>query len=298
MADLPKVIVIVGPTASGKTDLSITLAKKINGEIVSADSRQVYKGLNLGTGKVTQKEMRGIPHHLLNVTSPKRVYAASHFVRDAKKAIAEISKRGNVPIICGGTGFYIDTLLGRMSIPEVPPNALLRKKLTNKTTAELFSMLKRKDKVRAQTIDKQNPVRLIRALEIVEAIGKVPEQKVKDNYETLILGLTLPQVELDKRIHTRLLDRLKKGMLKEATKLHTQGLSWKRMEDLGLEYRYMARYLQGKLSKNEMVEQLEKEIIRYSKRQMTWFKRHKYVVWVGPKDNMKVEKLVKEVLKD
>lgn len=296
MATKPKIIVIVGPTASGKTALSIKLAKLLGGEIVSADSRQVYRGLTLGTGKVTKKEMAGVPHHLLDVASPKRVYTASNYVKQARKAIVEILERGNVPIVCGGTGFYIDTLLGRMNIPEVPPNKALRKKLEKLTAEQLFKLLLKKDPARAKTIDRRNPVRLIRALEIVEALGKVPKQKIAEPYEALLLGVSLEQNKLHKNIHARLLSRIKLGMLTEARKLHAQGLSWKRMEDLGLEYRYMALHLQGKISKVEMLEQLESEIVKYAKRQMTWFKRHKDVMWVEPNKLSEIKKKVEGFL--
>lgn len=296
MATKPKIIVIVGPTASGKTTLSIKLAKELGGEIVSADSRQVYRGLNLGTGKVTRKEMAGIPHHLIDVANPKRVYTASNYVKQARKEIVEILERGNVPIVCGGTGFYIDTLLGRMNIPEVPPNKTLRKKLEKLTTEQMFKLLSKKDPARAKTIDRRNPVRLIRALEIVEAIGKVPKQKIVEPYGALLLGVLVEQKKLQENIHTRLLSRIKLGMLTEARKLHKGGLSWKRMEDLGLEYRYMALHLQGKISKVEMLEQLESEIVKYAKRQLTWFKRHKDVVWVEPNKLSEIKKKVEGFL--
>ncbi len=300
-----KLIVIVGPTTSGKSDLAITLAKALGGEVVSADSRQVYKGLNIGTGKVTKKEMAGIPHHLLDVASPKRVYTASDYVKAARKAIADIHARGKVAILCGGTGFYIDTLLGRMNIPEVPPNPTLRKKLDRKTVSQLYAQLLKKDPARAKTIDRHNPVRLIRALEIVEKLGKVPLPPMADlrsrPFETVIIGIRFPQALLQRRIHTRLLARMKKGMLREAKRLHNPpaggGLSWKRMEELGLEYRYMARHLQGKITKQEMVEQLESEIVKYSKRQMTWFRRHEDVVWVEPSETGKAVLLSNKFLK-
>ncbi len=296
MEPKPTIIVILGPTASGKTAFAISLAQAIDGEVISADSRQVYRGLNLGTGKVTKKEMVGVRHHLLDVASPKHIYTASDYVLAASKAIADITTRGKVPVICGGTGFYIDTLLGRMHIPEVPPNPTLRKKLANKSVEQMYALLIKKDPERAASIDKHNPVRLIRALEIINALGKVPAQPAADIYNPLIIGLSVSKEQLAKQIHTRLHTRMKQGMLREAKKLHIQGLSWKRMEDLGLEYRYMARHLQGKLSKPEMLLQLESEINKYSKRQMTWFKRHKDVVWLKPSEISKAVSLGKKFL--
>ena len=169
-----KVLVILGPTAIGKSALAVKLAKRFDGEVISADSRQVYKGLDIGTGKITKKEMGGIPHHLLDVADPKKQFSVSDFVREANHALAMIYHSGRVPIIVGGTGFYIDALTGDVSLPEVPPDKLLRAKLNKLSNEELFEILKKKDPERAETIDRHNKVRLVRALEIIEALGKVP----------------------------------------------------------------------------------------------------------------------------
>ena len=172
-----KVLVILGPTSSGKTALSIELAKKYGGEIVSADSRQVYRGLTLGTGKVTNDEMQTIPHHMLDVANPKNVYSVSDYVLGARACIGDIHARGKLPIICGGTAFYIDAVLGKAQLPDVPPNPTLRKKLEQKSAPELFLMLTKLDPARAKNIDPHNPVRLVRAIEIAKALGKVPPLK-------------------------------------------------------------------------------------------------------------------------
>jgi len=284
----PKIIVIVGPTASGKTALAIKLAKKLNGltgqgEIISADSRQVYKGLDIGTGKVTKKEMAGIPHHLLDVADPKKIFTVADFKKLAEQKIKEIIARGKTPIMVGGTGFYIQVIVDNLILPEVGPNKKLRAKLAVKTTAELFEILKKLDPSRAGEIDRQNPVRLIRAIEIAKTLGKVPPlitaRPSLAVYDFEIIGIKIEQKELNKKIHKRLIERLKQGMLAEVKKLHAHGLSWKRLEELGLEYRYLARFLRGKITKSEMIERLEKEIIKYSKRQMTWFKRDSRIRW-------------------
>jgi tRNA dimethylallyltransferase len=280
MNSKPKLIVVCGPTATGKSDYAVTLAKKIGGEVVSADSRQVYKGLDIGSGKITKKEMRGVPHHLLGVASPKKVFTVEQFQKLGKKAISNILKKGKTPIICGGTGFYIDALVYESAFPSVGPNKALRKKLEKKSVEELFTLLQVQDLERANSIDSKNKVRLIRALEIVEAIGKVPEIKKESPYEIEWIGLDFPDEILKERIHTRLLARIKKGMLKEAQNLHTQGLSWKRMRELGLEYRFMADHLTGKILKDEMISLLETAIWHYAKRQRTWFKRNKEIRWV------------------
>jgi tRNA dimethylallyltransferase len=289
-AQMKKVLVIVGPTASGKSDLAVRLAKKFNGEIISADSRQVYKGLNVGTGKITKKEMLGIPHHLLDVVDPRSQFTASDFVSKANEAMKLIQAKKSLPIVVGGTGFYIDALAGGVVLPNVPANKKLREKLSRKTNVELFKLLKKKDPKRAATIDFNNKVRLIRALEIVEALGKVPHPKVIATKNFIYLGLK-PD-DLEKRIKARLLKRLE-GMIGEARNLRKKGLSYKRMHELGLEYRFLAMYLQGKISKQDLVEKLNTAIRQYARRQMTWFKRNKKIKWFKPEDFREIEKYAK-----
>ncbi len=276
-----KILVILGPTATGKSDLAVKLARKYNGEIISADSRQVYKGLDIGTGKITKKEMRGVPHFMLDVVSPKKVFSVAEWKKQTEKIIADIISRGKLPVICGGTGFYIQSIVDDVILPEVPPNKILREKLERKTADELFLMLKKIDPRRAETIERENPVRLIRAIEIAIKLGKVPPLKPvsKMPFDILQIGLTLPFENLREKIHTRLISRMKKGMIAEAKNLHKNGLSWKRMRELGLEYRYLADLLENKLTNQELIKKLEIEIWHYAKRQITWFKRDKRIKW-------------------
>lgn len=292
----PKLIVILGPTATGKSDVAVHLAQKYGGEVVSADSRQVYKGLDLGTGKITKSEMKRVPHHLLDVVSPKQQYTVTNFVQDTHKAIEQIYKNKRIPILVGGTGQYIDTLVHGLEVPNVPPNKKLRTQLEKQTAEKLFSLLQKKDSARAKTIDAHNKRRLIRALEIIEALGKVPVTKKKSVYTTLFIGLTLPKERLYKNIHKRLIKRLKLGLVAEVQNLHKHGLSWRRMEELGLEYRYLSRFLQKKTTRQEMLTQLEFEIQHYAKRQMTWFQRNKDIVWFNPKEPKKIQKTVQNFL--
>lgn len=274
-----KVLIIVGPTASGKSDLAVRLAKTLKGEVISADSRQVYKGLDIGTGKITKAEMKGVPHHLLDVENPRKQFSVATYKKLARTKIAEILERGKLPIIVGGTGFYINAVTGTASLPDVPPNHRLRMKLEKKTTEELFALLNKKDPDRAHSIDAHNKVRLIRALEIAEALGKVPPVQTESlPYSFIWIGIKPDKKTLELRILKRLLKRIP-GMLKEARKLHKQGLSWKRMEELGLEYRYLARLLQKKITNKEFVDELYTEIKHYAKRQDTWFKRNKCITW-------------------
>lgn len=271
----PKIIVIIGPTASGKSDLAVQIAKEKNGEIISADSRQVYKGLDIGTGKITKREMRGVPHYLLDVANPKKKFSVAEYKKLAEKEIKNILSRGKVPIICGGTGFYIDTLVYDLDLPEVPPNEKLRKDLEKKSLESLLKILQKLDPARAKKIDTKNKVRLIRSIEVAKAIGKTPKIKKKSKYDIELIYIDWPDEVLKERIKKRLLKRIKGGMIKEAENLHANGLSYKRMIELGLEYRYLALFLQDKISKEEMIEELSKKIWHYVKQQRTWFKRYK-----------------------
>lgn len=302
MGQKPKIIVILGQTATGKSDFAVEVARQFGGEVVSADSRQVYKGMDLGTGKVTKKEMRGIPHYMLDIVSPRnKTFSASDFQKLASKKIDEIIKKGKVPIICGGTGFYLDAIVNGNIFPEVPPNEKLRKELYSKSAIALFEYLKKIDLRRAKDIDPKNKVRLIRAIEIAKALGKVPKINKNDSlFDVIKIGLIFPNEELKQRIYTRLIKRMELGMLKEMENLHKSGVSWKKMESFGLEYRYSAFYLQGKINKEEMVEKLFSQIWHFAKRQKTWFKRDKNIIWINPSkkaDRAKALRVVDKFLK-
>ncbi len=294
--NLPKILVIVGPTASGKTSLSIELAKKFNGEVVSADSRQVYKGLDIGTGKVTEAEMQGVPHHLLDVADPQNVYTVADYVRDGRVAIADILTRGKLPIIVGGTFFYIDALLGTVSTPEVPPNLELREELEKHSSEELFEILTEKDSDRAETIDPSNKRRLIRAIEIASALGAVPKTRAVARYNAFTLGIHIEKEDLHKNIHTRLVERIDAGMIDEVVALHKNGLSYERMTELGIEYQYISEYLQDKISKDEMCSLIETKSWQYAKRQMTWLKRNENIQWVKKDAGERIEEMVRGFL--
>lgn len=276
-----RLVAIVGQTATGKSHLGITLAKTFRGSIVSADSRQVYRGLDVGSGKVSTREQRSIPHYLLDVASPRRPYNVARYVGAARQAIQTIQAHGRVPIIVGGTGFWIDALLSGTSIPTVPPNPLLRKKLEKQKTAALFARLQRLDPRRAKVIDRHNPVRLIRALEIVLTTRQpVPTLTTTQRYDVLWLGLRQPNVQLRRAIHARLERRLRAGMVAEVRRLLQHGVPARRLLDLGLEYRFVTRYLRHDLTREEMLTQLEAAIVQYAKRQRTWFARNQKIQWV------------------
>jgi tRNA dimethylallyltransferase len=294
----PNIIVIAGPTASGKSDIAIAVAQTYNGEIISADSRQVYRGMDIGTGKVTKRQQKLVRHWLLDGASPTRQYTVAHFKRDAQKAIRDIVRRGKLPIICGGTGFWIDTLIYDQSLPDVKPNTTLRKELSKLSVTQLFGRLNKLDPTRAAAIDPRNPVRLIRALEIVLTTGKpvpAPSDSPSKPYNTLYLAVSRPQQELTTRITKRLDARLRAGMIAEVQRLHASGVSWRRLESFGLEYRWVARHLQGKLTRSAMGDGLLRDIIAYSKRQLTWFKRSKEIRWI--KNKKEADGLLRNFLK-
>ena len=292
-----KIIVIVGPTASGKTSLGVSLAKALDGEVVSADSRQVYRGLDIGTGKVTREEMSGVPHHLLDVADPKTVYTVADYVKAAQIAISDICARRHLPIIVGGTFLYIDTLLGKISTPGVPPNPELRNTLEQLPTTTLHDQLFARDPKRALTIDKHNRRRLVRALEVVQSLGYVPHTEKEEPYEALVLGLNPPSDILKENNYKRLVVRLEAGMLKEVETLLQNGVTHERLDALGLEYRYLSRYLRGLLTKEEMVTTLKTQSWRYAKRQMTWLKRDQSITWLPHPPNLtEAETLIRKFL--
>lgn len=292
-----KIIVILGQTATGKSDFAVEIAKNIGGEVISADSRQVYEGMDLGTGKITKKEMQKVPHHLLDVASPTTTFSVSKYKKLADKKITEIAKNGHIPIICGGTGFYIDAVIDDVVLPAVKPDKKLRKELEKKSKEELFLILKKLDKNRAESIDKDNPVRLIRAIEIAKSLGSVPALKksTESKYNVIKIGLTMPDEVLKERIYKRLHARIKAGMIKEVQNLYSRGISWRKLENFGLEYRYCAQFLQGKfgdisthknkkIALEKMMELLNIEIWHYAKRQKTWFKKDMNTIWIDPRE--------------
>jgi tRNA dimethylallyltransferase len=286
----PLIYAVVGPTASGKSEYAVTLAKKHNGEILSVDSRQIYTGMDIGSGKVKGKLKagvyiyKGIPHYGIDITSPKRQYSAARFQVYAHRVIADILKRNKTPILCGGTAHWIDAVVFNQQFPDVKPNKKLRTTLEKKTTAQLYTQLKKLDPKRAESIEQHNPRRLIRALEIVLTTKQpVPELIQESPYTVKWIGIKIGGKQLVENIQKRLAVRLKQGMLDEIKKLRRSGLSWKRLESFGLEYKYCALLLQKKVSHKEMVILLSKAIEHYAKRQMTWWKRNKDITWIKVK---------------
>ena len=299
----PRVIIILGQTATGKSNLAVKIAKKIKGEIISADSRQIYKGLDIGTGKITPNERvlrtgrakkeyvfthKNIPHYLIDVANPKYKFTVAEYQKQAISAMADIVKRGKTPIVCGGTGFYIDAITKGTIFPEVPPNEKLRKTLYSKSAIALFEYLKKIDPERAKTIDAKNKVRLVRAIEIAKALGKIPplRQDLRGKYKFIKIGLYLPADKLQKKVEKRVKQMFKDGLLNEIKKLKRlarlggAGVSDKRLKEFGFEY------------DNPTPEKVIKETIKYAKRQMTWFKRDPKIKWIDASKKVSIKNLI------
>ncbi len=270
------IIVVAGPTASGKSDFAVDLALKHNGEVISVDSRQMYKGLDIGAGKITEDEMKGIPHHMLSVYDVNDdAVSVATFTKDALGIIENILLRGKMPILCGGGGQYMQALLYEKDFPKVIKNEELRKTLAAFSTEELASKLEKEDSERHKNIDTKNRVRVIRALEICAALGKVPsEEELAPRYDATIYLLESSPEALQKKIEDRLEKRLHGGMVEEVRGLLKDGVTPERLISLGLEYKYITLFVRGAITFAEMKAEIKNKSWQYAKRQITWNKKY------------------------
>lgn len=273
-----KLIVILGPTASGKSSLGVKLAKRFYGVVISADSRQVYRGMDIGTGKITKREMRSVPHYLLDVASPRSQYSVAKYVRDVTKIIRRTPTTTPIFLV-GGSPFYIDALTKPNAFSPVPPNPTLRRRLAGWSTSQLIDQLRRLAPERLQNIDVANRRRLIRAIEIYSA-KILPPSIVLPPFRVLKLGISINKKKLYRNIARRIDVRMRHGMLNEVKRLHQEGLSWKKLDTFGLEYRFLSRFLQKKLTRAVAIQQLNRATQDFSKRQMTWWKRDQEIYWI------------------
>lgn len=283
------IIVVMGPTATGKTDLSLNLAHKFNGEIISADSRQVYKGLDIGAGKYPgyfkdiQKQVGrwivdGIPIYLYDEIGIDQTFSAADFVQIASRAIVDIHSRGKLPIVVGGTNFYIKALLTHIPNLNLPVNEKLRKKLSEYSLLELQQELQKINKEKWESMhysDQQNPRRLIRAIEIGASLPA--EDKILSSYNVLKIGLTAIREVLYARVDRRVVSRIEQGMVREAEDLISSGVSLARLKQLGLEYGVLADYLSGEIQ--DLVKIMQGKIHEYIRKQLTWLKKEKDINW-------------------
>ena len=287
-----KIIVILGPTSSGKTELAVKLARKFNGEIVSADSRQVYQGLDIGTGK-DLKEYGSVPYHLINIASPEKQFNLAEYQKLAYKEIDKIIKKHKTPFLAGGSGLYLQSVIDGYNLTAVKPQPYLRD-FFNFLSLVKLQQLAVKNEIKLNESDFKNKRRLIRAMEINNA-NSAKSGLSRPRYECLLLGLALPKEELKEKIERRLKKMLEEeGLILEVKKLRQQGLSWERLNELGLEYRFVAKYLQEELTYQDMFNKLNMAIRQFAKRQMTWFKRDKKIIWL--KNSNEAKQKIKQFL--
>lgn len=274
----PKVVAVVGTNASGKSALGIRLAKQFEGEIISADSRQVFRGLDLGSGKVTTEEMQGVPHYLIDVREPGEFFSMADFQKMSYEKIEEIRARKHLPMIVGGTGLYVDSVLDGYQLSDQEPDLAYRAELEKLTTPALYAKLV--TLVPDVNVEKNNRNRVMRMLErIHDGDDAVPSKQAR--YDSLRLGVSWERDVLAKRIDERIRMRLEQGMIEEVQGLLDSGVSRDFLLGLGLEYRYITQYLIGEIpDQNDMLAQLAHAIKKFAKRQMTWFRRNPDIIWL------------------
>ena len=303
----PKVIVICGPTASGKTALSIELAKKINGEIISSDSMQIYKDMDIGTAKPTKQEMQEIKHYLLNFVEPDQRYSVAQFKKDAEKAIEEILAKNKVPIIVGGTGLYVDSLIYGIEYQEIELDKKYREELEERAQKEgletLYEQAKKIDPQAIEKISANDKKRILRILEIYHSTGKTKTQqeiesrKNEVKYDYKVFALNIEREKLYERINKRVDIMIEQGLIQEVENLCSKYTEFPTAMQ-GLGYKEVVEYLQGKISEQEMIEKIKMETRRYAKRQLTWFRKNKQTIWLdATKGKENVEIILKEYYK-
>lgn len=276
-----RVIAVVGATASGKTSYAIELAKKINGEIISADSRLVYKGMDIGTAKPTIDEMQEIPHYMIDVVEPEYNYSVGLYVKEAKKHITDIISRGKVPIVVGGTGLYFRVLLENYDLPDVKPDYELRKELSSYSYEELLEMLTKLDEKAANFVEKNDKKKLIRYIEIIKLAGKPLDlvRGVKEKeFNVEWVGLNFPREILYDRINKRVDLMIEQGLIDETKKLLQKHGRISNITDT-IGYREVLSYLDGELSLDEAKDKLKQNTRNYAKRQLTWFRKNEQINW-------------------
>lgn len=298
-------VVILGPTASGKTQLAARLAAEIGAELVSADSRQVYRGLDIGTGKdLGEYVVNGnpVPYHLIDVAEPDHLFSVFEFQQSFYACFREITARGRMPILVGGTGLYIESVLREYRMLPVPEDPSLRRELEGLGMEELTARLIALNPPLHNTTDLTGRDRLIRAIEIAEHTARQGSQEQIERPEVipLVIGVRWERNVLRERITKRLKERLEQGMIEEVQRLHEAGISWERLDEMGLEYRYVSQYLRGELVDEEMFRTLNIRIHQFAKRQDTWFRgmerRGIAIHWIDGADQDAVRELVKKYL--
>lgn len=304
MTDKEKIIVLIGPTAVGKTNLSIELAKRFNGEIISGDSMQIYKGMDIGTAKITEEEMEGIPHHLIDIVNPDEAFSVAEFQTLVRSKIKEIKSRGKLPFIVGGTGLYIQSVLYDYQFQEAPTDLDYRKSLEaladQKGTYEVHNMLEQVDPATAATIHHHNVRRVIRALEVYHVTGK-PVSELQENqspemlYDAAIIGLTMDRELLYERINSRVDKMMAEGLLAEVKHFYDAGLKeCQSIQAIG--YKEIYKYLDDRSTLDEAIAELKQNSRRYAKRQLTWFRNKMSVKWFDMTDSVITNDISKKIM--
>lgn len=298
-----KLLVIIGPTAVGKTRLSIEMAKRFNGEIISGDSMQVYKGMDIGTAKIKSEEMDGVPHYLLDIKEPDEPFSAAEFQKRANDCIVDIQRRGKLPIIVGGTGLYIQSVIYDYHFSEAPSDPLYREKLEKQVKEEgieaVFEQLQSVDPESAKRIHPNNVRRVIRALEIFHCTGKtmsdqMNQQPTEMKYDTCIIGLTMDRDQLYQRIDQRVDGMVKEGLFDEVQSFYDRGLrDCQSIQAIG--YKEIYDYFEDRASIDEAIDSLKQNSRRYAKRQLTWFRNKMDVIWFNMTDIEGFTKKINEI---
>lgn len=291
----PKVIVICGPTASGKTALSIELAKKINGEIVSCDSMQIYKDMDIGTAKPTIEEMQGIKHYMLDFVSPDERYSVADYKKQAKQAIRKIIEKGKVPIVVGGTGLYVDSLIYEIEYQDIEFDEKYRKQLEERSKKEglevLYNEAKKIDPEAITKISPNDKKRILRILEIYNATGKNKTEQEKESrkneveFDYKVYAISWDREKLYDRINQRVDIMIDQGLIEEVQKIYSKYNKFPTAMQ-GLGYKEVLEYLEGKCNKQEMIDKIKQETRRYAKRQLTWFRKNKQTIWLDGQEKI------------
>ncbi len=303
--DKPKVIVICGPTASGKTSLSIELAKQINGEIVSCDSMQIYKDMTIGTAKPTKEEMDGIKHYLLDFVSPDQRYSVAEYKKDAENAIEKIISEGKVPIVVGGTGLYLEALIYNIEYQNIEEDMEYRNKLyeieREQGLSKLYEMASKIDSKAMEKISPNDKKRICRVLEIYHLTGKTKTEleeesrKNEPKYNYKLFGITMDREKLYERINLRVDIMINQGLIDEVKNLLEKYNNFPTAMQ-GLGYKEVVEYLNGLITKDEMIDKIKMETRRYAKRQLTWFRKYKNLIWINGLDD--VQNNIKIILEE
>lgn len=307
MSKKTPLIVLVGPTAVGKTDISIKLAKELNGEIISADSMQIYKYMNIGTAKVKEDEMQGIPHYLIDIVYPDEDFTVSDYKNLANEHINDINSRSKLPIVVGGTGLYINSLVYKLSFTQVAPNNEFRE-VYNKIADEygnvkIYEELKKVDQASASKININDRKRIIRALEIYHETGKPMSEynkdfrKHNDDYDIVLIGLTMDRSMLYERINIRVDNMIEEGLIDEVEELIKMGYDRQLNSMQALGYKEIISYLYGEISLDEAIELIKRNSRKYAKRQLTWFRRDNRIKWIDTNSFSNKDEVVEYISK-